>query len=181
MSRTTAAARRDEGPSTTLDRDAAALQAAIADLVRVYQFRDRDRICVHDISVTQCYALETLVEHGPMRLGALAERLFLDKSTTSRVVGTLVKKRYVDQHAEKNDRRAIELSATPRGRQLHSRITADLIDQQKQLLQDLDPDVRGEVVSVIRRLGRAADSRFRSGISVGAVCCAPSAGGPSCS
>ena len=70
-----------------LERDAAALQAAVAELVRVYQFRDRDRICCHDISVTQCYALETLVEHGPMRLNALAERLFLDKSTTSRVVG----------------------------------------------------------------------------------------------
>ena len=73
-------------PARELQADAEALQAAVADLVRVYQFRDRDRICCHDISVTQCHALETLVEHGPMRLGALAERLFLDKSTTSRVV-----------------------------------------------------------------------------------------------
>src|ERR1043165_3833739 len=108
--------------SATLDRDAEALQTAVADLVRVYQFRDRDRICCHDISVTQCYALETLVDHGPLRIalrdrdvvatdpitqcyaletlvdhgplrvGALAQRLFLDKSTTSRVVSTLVKK-----------------------------------------------------------------------------------------
>src|SRR6476646_7457918 len=74
---------------TALDRDALALHEAVADLVRVYQFRDRDRICCHDVSVTQCYALETLVEHGPLRLSALAERLFLDKSTTSRVVSTL--------------------------------------------------------------------------------------------
>ena len=64
------------------------LHEAVADLVRVYQFRDRDRICCHDVSVTQCYALETLVEHGPLRLSALAERLFLDKSTTSRVVSS---------------------------------------------------------------------------------------------
>ena len=171
--------RQADASPTKLDRDAAALQAAVADLVRVYQFRDRDRICCHDISVTQCYALETLVEHGPMRLGALAERLFLDKSTTSRVVSTLAKKGYVDQHAEENDKRAIELRATTRGRQLHARITADLIEQQKQVLEDLDPAVRGEVVGVIRRLARAADSRFRSGVSVG-VCCVPSGGGGSC-
>lgn len=69
-----------ETPEATLDRDAADLQAAVADLVRVYQFRDRDRICCHDISVTQCYALETLVEHGSMRLSALAERLFLTRA-----------------------------------------------------------------------------------------------------
>src|SRR4051812_48770404 len=153
-----------------LQDDAAALQAAVADLVRVYQFRDRDRICCHDISVTQCYALETLVEHAPLRLSELAERLFLDKSTTSRVVGTLVKKGYLEQRAEPTDRRAIALHVTSSGRRLHKRITAGLVDQQKQILQDLDPDVRDGVVTVIRRLAHAADSRFRSGVSVGGCC-----------
>ncbi len=167
--------------AAALDRDAGALQSAVADLVRVYQFRDRDRICCHDISVTQCYALETLVDHGPMRLGALAERLFLDKSTTSRVVGSLVKKAYVEQQAEEGDRRATTLLATSRGRRLCARITQDLVTQQKQLLQDLEPDVREAVVRVIRGLARAADTRFRSGVSVGpaAACCAPDDGGGS--
>jgi hypothetical protein len=97
-----------------LDRDAAALHAAVAALVRVYQFRDRDRICCHDISVTQCYALETLVQHGPLRLSALAERLFLDKSTTSRVVGTLVKKGV--EQAPTRETAGHPLSASRKGR-----------------------------------------------------------------
>jgi MarR family 2-MHQ and catechol resistance regulon transcriptional repressor len=160
------------GGSHDLQRDAVALQAAVAELVRVYQFRDRDRICCHDISVTQCHALETLVAHGPIRLGALAERLFLDKSTTSRVVRTLVKKAYVAQRADAGDARATALHVTAGGRRLYKRITDDLIDQQKQLLQDLAPDVRDGVVKVIRGLAQAADSRFRSGVSVGG-CCAP--------
>jgi DNA-binding MarR family transcriptional regulator len=147
----------------------------VAELVRVYQFRDRDRICCHDISVTQCYALETLVDHGPMRSSMLAERLFLDKSTTSRVVATLVKKGYVEQRQDEADGRATALQVTGNGRRLHRRITTDLIAQQKQLLQDLDPEVRDAVVTVIRGLTRAADSRFRSGVSVGpgTGCCAP--------
>lgn len=159
---------------TALDRDAALLQAAVADLVRVYQFRDRDRICCHDVSVTQCYALETLVEHGPMRLSALADRLFLDKSTTSRVVATLARKGYVEQRADANDGRAITLSATRHGQRLCARITDDLVEQQKQLLQDFDPSVRHEVVRVLRRLAQAADARFRSGVpsETGATCCA---------
>jgi len=164
-----------------LERDAAALQAAVADLVRVYQFRDRDSICCHDVSVTQCYALETLVAHGPMRLRALAERLFLDKSTTSRVVGTLVRKGYVEQKADARDGRATTLSATRQGQRLCSRIADDLVAQQKQLLEDLDPEVRAGVVQVVRRLAQAADARFRAGVSTGsgAACCAPD-GGPSC-
>jgi DNA-binding MarR family transcriptional regulator len=160
-------------PSAALDRDAAALQAAVADLVRVYQFRDRDRICCHDVSVTQCHALETLVEQGPLRLGALAQRLFLDKSTTSRVVAALVKKGYVAQQPDASDGRARTLAATRRGRALCDRIHADLIAQQRELLDDFDPAVRSGVVEVIRRLARAADARFRSGVSVGAVCCTP--------
>ena len=167
---------------TALDRDARGLHEAVADLVRVYQFRDRDRICCHDVSVTQCYALETIVEHGPLGLRALADRLFLDKSTTSRVVSTLVRKGYVEQRADAKDGRATTLSATRQGQRLCARITNDLVDQQKQLLQDLDPDVRAGVVQVLRRLAHAADARFRSGVSGdgGAACCAaapPPAGG----
>ena len=175
MARTsTAASRPDEA---SLDRDASALQAAIADLVRVYQFRDRDRICCHDVSVTQCYALETLVEHGPMRLSALAERLFLDKSTTSRVVSTLVRKGYVEQRADVHDGRATTLSATRQGQRLCARITDDLVEQQKQLLQDLDPGVRTGVVQVLRRLAQAADARFRSGARGAATTCCTTGNG----
>jgi MarR family transcriptional regulator, 2-MHQ and catechol-resistance regulon repressor len=174
-------AARPKTSAADLDRDAHALQTAVAELVRVYQFRDRDRICCHDISVTQCHALEALVEHGPMRLRELTERLFLDKSTTSRVVHSLVKKGYVEQRPDATDGRATALHPTTRGRRLCERITDDLVDQQKQLLQDLDPDIRVGVVMVIQRLARAADSRFRAGVSVGpGACCGPGGTGESC-
>jgi DNA-binding MarR family transcriptional regulator len=158
---------------TSLRDDAAALQAAVSDLIRVYQFRDRDRICCHNVSVTQCHALEALIEHGPLRLGELSERLWLDKSTTSRVVRTLVKKGYVQQQPDAADGRATTLSATTAGRRLCARITADLTAQQKDLLADFDPDVRAGVIDVIRRLTRAADARFRAG---SAASCASGAG-----
>jgi MarR family transcriptional regulator, 2-MHQ and catechol-resistance regulon repressor len=162
-----------------LEQDAAALHAAVSDLVRVYQFRDRDRICCHDISVTQCYALEAVAEHGPVRLGALAERMFLDKSTTSRVVATLVRKGYLSQGPDPSDARASAISVTKAGRQLYAKITRDLIAQQHEVLQDLDADVRDGVVEVVRRLARAAERRFVAGTSVGRGC-APAAGGGCC-
>jgi MarR family transcriptional regulator, 2-MHQ and catechol-resistance regulon repressor len=176
MSRT--ASQATETKEAALDRDAAALQAAVADLVRVYQFRDRDCICCHDVSVTQCYALETLVEHGPMRLSALADRLFLDKSTTSRVVNTLMRKGYVEQRADAADGRATVINATRQGQRLCARISSDLVGQQKQLLEDLAPEIRAGVVQVIQRLARAADARFRSGVAGG--CCATDSEAASC-
>ena len=98
------------------------------------------------------------------------KRLFLDKSTTSRVVATLVKKGYVEQQPDASDGRASVLSATRRGRALCGRINADLVAQQRALLEDFDPAVRAGVIDVIRRLARAADARFRTGVSVGAGC-----------
>jgi len=153
---------------------AAALHAAVSDLVRVYQFRDRDRICCYDISVTQCYALEFLVNEGPMRSQALAERLLLDKSTTTRVVDALQRKGYVQRSVAADDARAVTLRATRSGRALYSKINRELIAQQAELLADLSPEVRAGVTEAIRRLARAAQARFVAGVSVGR--CAVDAG-----
>ena len=114
-----------------------------------------------------------------MRLSVLADRLFLDKSTTSRVVSTLVRKRYVEQRPDPADRRATIVSATGRGHRLCARITDDLVAQQRQLLQDLDPEIRDGVVQVLRRLAQAADARFRAGCAESA-CCGTGDDSPAC-
>src|SRR3954452_12732269 len=75
-----------------LARDTEELYHALEDLLRVYQFRDRDRICCCHVSVSQCYALEGLVRRGSMTLNELAPCLYLDKSTASRVVDALERK-----------------------------------------------------------------------------------------
>ena len=152
--------------SQTLRSDAEALHAAVADLVRIYQFRDRDKICCYDISVTQCYALEVLVERGPSRSQVLADALRLDKSTTTRVVDALVRKGYVERLRDADDARALSLSVTQSGRKLYEKINSALIDQQVDLLRGLDPQVRSVATQVIQRLARAAQSRFVSGVSV---------------
>lgn len=160
--------------NASLQKDAQALHAAVSDLVRIYQFRDRDKICCYDISVTQCYALEALVERGPSRSQALAEVLRLDKSTTTRVVDALVRKGYVERLPDPEDARAVSLRVTSEGRKLYEQINSELIAQQIDLIRDLDPDVRAAATEILKRLARAAQARFVSGVSVGS--CAPACG-----
>lgn len=145
---------------TVLREDAAALHAAVTELVRLYQFRDRDKICCHDVSITQCNALEILVERGPSRSQALADALRLDKSTTTRVVDALVRKGYVERRSDPDDARAVALTATQSGQALYERINGELIDQQAELLRDLDHDVRAAATALIVRLSSAAKARF---------------------
>ena len=64
MTKKTAGAERDD-----LDQDAIAMQESLAELVRVYQFRDRQRVCYYDVWVfgrTSCYDFcseECMLEH----------------------------------------------------------------------------------------------------------------------
>lgn len=161
-------------PPPALPADAVELHEAISHLVRVYQFRDRDRICCYDISVTQCYALESLAQQGALRSQALADLLKLDKSTITRVVDALVRKGYVLRRRDAEDSRALALEITASGRELYEKIHRQLIQQQAELLADLDPETRGAAAAVIRRLAIAAEARFDSGVSVGEGCaCGP--------
>ncbi len=169
------AARRTAPQPDALQADSLALHEALSELVRAYQFRDRDRICCHDISVTQCYALEALKRDGPMRLNDLAARLFLDKSTSSRVLGALVRKGYAERLLDLTDGRAINVRITPKGRGLYSRIHGGLVQQQVQMIADLTPEARRAAIEVISRLARAAESKFGVGRAASPEpnCCVP--------
>jgi MarR family 2-MHQ and catechol resistance regulon transcriptional repressor len=158
--------------SEALHEEAIRLYGALSDLVRVYQFRDRDRICCHDISVTQCYALETLVRLGARTLNELAAEMYLDKSTTSRVVTTLERKGYVVRQQHPRDKRSILVDLTASGRRLHTKIERDLVEETRQLLQEFEPAVRQAAPALLTRLARAAERR--SG-------CAPTSRGACCS
>jgi DNA-binding MarR family transcriptional regulator len=148
-----------------LDKQAIEFYDALNQLLRIYQFRDRDRICCYDVSVTQCTALEVIIEKGPLRLQALAEQLMLDKSTTSRVIETLVRKTYVKKFADPEDNRAVLIEATAAGRKLYQKIHSELVDEQKEMIADLSPEVRVAATALLQRLAGAASKRMGVGES----------------
>jgi DNA-binding MarR family transcriptional regulator len=162
-----------DGAEARLDAGAREVHEALSALVRVYQFRDRDRICCHDISVTQCHALEALVRRGPSALNDLARELYLDKSTASRVVSALERKGYVRRSAHPDDGRAVILDLTAAGRRLHDRIRADLIAETRRLIADLEPGVQEGTARLLLRLARAAAERSGVGGGGGGGCCGP--------
>lgn len=151
-----------------LERDAEALYDAVSELVRAYQSLDRDRICCHDISLSQCYALEGLVRRGGLTLNELASHLYLDKSTASRVVDALERKGLVERSPHPRDGRAVLLVATGTGQTLYRTIRKGLLDQEQELLAGFDPEIRQAMAKLIARLARAMSARVDAG---GGICC----------
>jgi len=114
-----------------LDRAAERLQQASKELIVRYQFRDRNQICCHGLSVSQCYVLDALAEQGDLTIQRLAERMQLAISTMTRVVAQLVRQRHARRRRDPQDRRVVHVAITPRGKEVMATITRALVESQK--------------------------------------------------
>jgi DNA-binding MarR family transcriptional regulator len=148
--------------------DGRRLSATLSELIRVIQFRDRDRACCYDVSVSQCYALKSVVEAGRLTVNDLAAHLYLDKSTASRLAHSLVDKGYLVRQRDGEDGRVVHLVATSEGAALCATIGAGEAHEYAELLADFDPGVRVEINRLVAKLGRC----FASGVEAsGGSCC----------
>lgn len=158
---------RSAASEKNLEHDARELLEALTQLVRVYQFRDRNKICAHDVSVSQCYALQAIARRETPSLNELAAAQFLDKSTASRLVDGLEEKGYVRRGSDPEDGRAVRLEVTPKGKTLLARIERDLLEEQKHLVRDFPPEVRRATAQVILRLAQATSARMARSCGTG--------------
>lgn len=142
-----------------LVRDAARLQQALGELIRVLQFRNRDRACCYDLSVSQCHAIQALIDRGPMTVTQLGDHLFLEKSTASRLARGLLKKELVRRRAPDADGRIVILQVTEAGHRLARKILRDLAQEHMDLLADFDPEVRTALPLLLDRLTESIISR----------------------
>jgi MarR family 2-MHQ and catechol resistance regulon transcriptional repressor len=153
-------ARRPRPHATgALERDAAALFAVMTDLLRVYQFRDRDRVGYHGLTITQSYVMEAVIRRGRLTLNELAAEMNLDKSTLSRVVDGLEKKHAVQRTANPADGRSTLIEATRSGKERRKRIETDIIAENAKVLSGFSPGVRRQLVVLVSALTRAARER----------------------
>ena len=143
----------------SLIRDAARFQKALSGLIRVLQFRNRDRACCYQLSVSQCHALEALIQNGPMTVTQLGDHLYLEKSTASRLANALLKKELVRKRAPQADGRVIILQVTEVGQRLARRILNDLAEEYMDLLEGFEPQVRTALPLLLDRLTRTISSR----------------------
>ena len=147
------------------DGQATELFEAMSDLIRIYQFRDRDRTYCHGISVSQCYALEAVARHGPLTVNQLAAYLYVGKSTVSRLVEGMVQKELVLRQPHPDDRRSLLVTLTEVGSRVHYRILEEYLERERELLAEFAPEVRPDLIAFIRRLAATATKNATTGPS----------------
>jgi DNA-binding MarR family transcriptional regulator len=95
------------------------LQRRVQAFVRRFGLLNQDQTpCGHPISPSQAHALQVLGESGPLAQQQLAERLGLEKSTVSRLAGSMAGRGWLERTVNPDDRREFRLSLTERGRRV---------------------------------------------------------------
>jgi MarR family transcriptional regulator, 2-MHQ and catechol-resistance regulon repressor len=157
-------------PAASDDTRVLRLHRAVAELVRRYQFRDRNEICCFGISVSQCYALEALGEEGELVMGALAARMRLSVSTMTRVVDQLEGHGLVRRARRREDNRVCCVAPTAEGRALLATISSELLASERAILEKVPAAHRDSVISGLEELSRAIDE-WRGGEPAPRGCC----------
>jgi len=131
----------------------------MTDLLRVYQFRDRDRLGYYGLTITQHYVLDILIQQGPLTLNELVAEMGLDKSTLSRVLDVLERKHAARRVANPADGRSTLIEVTRSGREKRGRAVADLVAENAVVLSTFARGTRRRFVDLIAALTSAARRR----------------------
>jgi DNA-binding MarR family transcriptional regulator len=136
-----------------------AFYEALQELLRIYQFRDRDRACYGSVSAHECYALEAIERAGALPVGGLGQTLGLHKSNASRLAAALEAKGFVRREADADDGRGVRLRLTTAGRRTHDAIRAKVEARQAAIVAAFPPAVRRSFVRLLGELAAEASAR----------------------
>ena len=127
----------------------------IVELIKKYQFRDRNEMVCCGVSVSQCYVLETLHRNGPMPMQKLANKMHLSVSTITRVVEPLVKQKYISREEDPEDHRVRVMKLTKAGEQIFLETWNKVFESEKIILENFPEEHRDMLVEFLRKLNQA--------------------------
>lgn len=118
----------------------------IQNLVRTLRVFEREEIVSEGFTISQCYIMIYLLKNKSVTMNDISEKMNLDKSTITRIVGNLVRDGYIEKKRSQEDGRVILASLTATGKEkaidLHSKVN----NYYKQIIEQI-PD--GEVMQVV--------------------------------
>jgi DNA-binding MarR family transcriptional regulator len=130
-------------------------QALVAELELLFSLLARTDTGLTDgqaLTSTQKVVLIELVAAGPLRLGALAERIGASDPTVSRAIDGLVAAGIAERRPDPDDRRAVLHVATTKGRDWVERRRREVTAALEGVLAGLAPADREHVVRLVALL-----------------------------
>jgi DNA-binding MarR family transcriptional regulator len=133
-----------------------ALQEQIVSFIRAFGLHRPDQTaCGQPVSVSEAHALMELAAGDSLRPAGLAQRLGLEKSTVSRLVGQLEKRNWVTREPDRTDGRAVQLHLTEAGRTAADKLARARAAKFDALMRALPEDRRDRIIEDFKTLVEA--------------------------
>lgn len=126
----------------------------LVELVKRYQFRDRNEMACAGLSVSQCYMVETLHRNGKISMKTLAEKMHLSVSTVTRVIQPLVDQNFVSREAGEDDSRVRFVRLTRSGHELFQKNWSKIIESEKEILLSFPEENREMLIRFLHSLNQ---------------------------
>ncbi|MDH3269394.1 MAG: MarR family transcriptional regulator [Ignavibacteria bacterium] len=143
--------------NSSIGKEVEEFHNSIIELIKKYQFRDRNEITSFGISVSQCYVLETLHFQGALTMKKLAEQMHLTISTITRVVDQLEGKKLVQRKQHIEDSRIRMIRLTSRGEKVFLKSWANVFESEKRIFENIKPEHRKVLLSLLKDLNNSVD------------------------
>jgi DNA-binding MarR family transcriptional regulator len=112
----------------------------------------RERLYGDLLEPAQVDALDVVVNQGGCRMTELADALWVDRSTATRVIDRLVAGGVVDRRAAPTDGRAVWVEATPHGMDLYEEFSQRRRTMLLAVLEGFDDGERTALAELLERL-----------------------------
>jgi DNA-binding MarR family transcriptional regulator len=143
------AALAEEGPSS---RDAEELIVSVHEVIRTVLRRLHPALEAEGVSMGQFWALHLVSSLRSASLSRVARHLNVSAPTVCANIDQLEAAGLVTRHRSQRDRRAVDLSLTPKGRRVETRIWARMGDVMAEATRGLPPEDVAAAVRVFREL-----------------------------
>lgn len=101
--------------------------------------------CGFNLSPSQVFSLQEL-EDKTLTIGELADRLFLEHSTVSRLIDNLVKSGFANRVSNEENRREVLVSLTEKGRRSLQQVREQSIQYYHCILGDISDDDQHQIL-----------------------------------
>ncbi|MDQ3771105.1 MAG: MarR family winged helix-turn-helix transcriptional regulator [Actinomycetota bacterium] len=138
--------------------DSSALEEQMVALIRAFGLHRTDITpCGQTMSVSEAHALMEISNAESLSQRELGERLLLEKSTVSRLVGQLDERKWLRRSRDERDRRIVNLMLTARGRKVSERLGQARRRRFEMLLDAIPDSRRAAVIDALATVAEASN------------------------
>lgn len=118
-----------------------------------------------NLTTEQWVVLTKLCEHNKISQKLLAEISGKDQSTLTRILDILERKKYIERHTSKDDRRSFEIHITKPGLMISNEVAPFLEKIFKELLQNISEEKLNIYIEVLLQINENIDKDRRDSLA----------------